>query len=80
MPGPVSDAFDPEWGTRARAQNILDTLESVYARLSHILEDQPPKYILDLVDEDLPTRIVATLSEKEWRLLRFSVERAMESL
>lgn len=80
MPGPVSDSYDPEWSTSANAGEIDDALKEVYDRLSGILGHREPKYILDLVRDDLPTPISATLSEKEWRLLRFAVERARESI
>lgn len=80
MPGPVSDSYDLEWGTAANGDEIDDALEEVYDRLTGILGGQPPKHILDLVREDLAVPIPATLSEKEWRLLRFAVERARESI
>lgn len=80
MPGPVSDSYDREWGTSSNAAEIDDALEEVYDRLSGILGHRGPKYILDLVRDDLPTPISAALSEREWRLLRFAVERARESI
>ena len=29
MPGPVSDSYDPEWGTRSNAEPILNALEKI---------------------------------------------------
>lgn len=80
MPGPVSDAFDPEWGTRANADEIMDALLGMHARVTGILGGEPPMWILDLVRAKLPHPISATLTEKEWRLLRFALERASESI
>ncbi len=80
MPGPVSDSYDPEWGTSANAAEIHEALEGVYDRLTGILGGKTPMYILDLVTADLPLPVSATLTEKEWRLMRFAVERARESL
>ena len=80
MPGPVSDSYDPEFGTADNCAKIDEALAGVYAKLSGILDNQPPLYILDLVDAELPAQIYASLSEREWRLLRFAIERARESI
>ena len=80
MPGPISDSFDPEWGTGSKANDIDDALEEVYDRLTGLLSGAPPMDVRRLVTKDLPKPISATLTEKEWRLLRFAVERARESL
>lgn len=80
MPGPVSDSYDPEWGTTANGAEITEALKGAYDRLTEVLGGRPPKHILDLVREDLPAPIAATLTEREWRLLRFATERALESI
>ena len=79
MPGPVSDSYDPEFGTAANADEIRDALASVYTRLSKIIGAEP-LYIMDLVRADLQRPIAAKLTEKQWRLLRFAIERAKESI
>lgn len=81
MPGPVSDSYDPEWGTGDNADQIQEAIQKVYDKLSGILDGRPPMYILDLVrSNQLNKRINATLTEKEWRILRFACERAKESI
>jgi hypothetical protein len=80
MPGSVSDAYDPEWGTVANAALIEEALDKVYRHLTRVLGRASPIFVLDLVAADLKQPITATLTEKEWRLLRFAVERAKESL
>jgi hypothetical protein len=80
MPGPVSDSYDPEWGTADNGGLIADALRSVYEHVTKILDGKPPKYILDLLQEDMCQQIHATLTEKEWRLIRFALERAEESV
>lgn len=80
MPGPVSDSYDPEWGTGFNRDQIDTALEGVYRKVSRVLGDEPPIYILELVDAKLPERLNAVLTEKEWRLIRFALERARESL
>ena len=82
MPGPVSDSYDPEWGTSAKAEEIADALQSTYVRISGVLGNQPPKDIRSLVSEEIEHRrsINATLTEWEWRIIRFALERAKDSL
>jgi hypothetical protein len=80
MPGPISDSYDPEWGTGSVAGEIDDALGQVYHRLTELLEGRPPIYIVDVVRSEPGRSISATLTEREWRLLRFALERARESL
>jgi hypothetical protein len=80
MPGSISDSYDPEWGTSGNASEIILCLDSVYDRVSDVLEHRDSKYILELIDVELPTQIPATLTEKEWRLIRFAIDRARNSI
>ena len=80
MPGSISDDYDPEWGTATNRGEIEDCLREVYKKVSSILDEKPPIYIMDLVHKSLPHKTSAVLTEKQWRLLRFALERAMESL
>lgn len=80
MPGPVSDSYDPEWGTSANAAEIVDELRELYTRLSIVLGKQPPIHILTLVRSELSKPVPAVMSEKDWRLIRFAVERAIDSI
>lgn len=82
MPGPVSDAYDPEWGTRENARLILDALENMYDRLSGVLGHQEPVYIGDLVtqEHERSQAFSAVLTEWEWRIIRFALERAQDSI
>lgn len=80
MPGPVSDSFDPEFGTRENAQLIRSALDGVHQRINELLGNAPPVYILDLLPQTRTVPYTAMLTEKEWRLIRFALERAKESL
>lgn len=83
MPGPVSDSYDPEWGTGENRHDIEHALRDIYKLVSSRLGNVPPIYILDLIQDESPAR-QAEMSdryrEKEWRLIRFALERAIESL
>lgn len=83
MPGPVSDAYDPEWGTRANGAEISEALKDMYEMVGGILDDVEPVFILDVVRKefDNPSDLTtATLTTRQWRLLRFALERAIESI
>lgn len=75
MPGPMSNSYDSEWGTTTRKAEIDSALKEVYDRLTVVLKGSAPIYIVDLVNAKLPEAISATLSEKEWRLIRFALEK-----
>jgi hypothetical protein len=82
MPGPVSDSYDPEWGTSAAAAEISDAIDTLYDRVSGVLGGRAPVDIRKLASQvdELTTPIAATLSEWEWRIIRFALERANESI
>jgi hypothetical protein len=80
MPGPTSDAYDPEWGTAANADQIRHALDQAHEEVSRVLGDQPPVYVLNLIRSEFPAEITAVLNERTWRLIRFALERAGESI
>jgi len=79
MPGPISDSYDPEWGTSDNGREIRDALNLMHRALGAIIGSEP-KWILDVVRSPSGKRITATLSEREWRILRFACERAEETI
>lgn len=80
MSGDISQSYDPEWGSDQNQCEVELALDSLYNKISEIIGRLPPMNILDLVKSSLRAPIQAVLSEKEWRLIRFSVERARNSL
>ncbi len=82
MPGPVSDSYDPEFGTAAKAESVRKGLREVLS----LLEDVPGfltsdlHYIVTVArDPNGPTRSLY-LSERQARLIRFSLLRSLESV
>lgn len=67
MPGPVSDSYDPEFGTRKNANIVKDGLEDVV----EISLNENLKYNNNY-------RII--LTEKQLRLIRFSINRTLEDI
>ncbi len=45
-----------------------------------MLDDALPIWVGDLVDRTLPRVITASLTEWQWRMIRFALERAGESI
>lgn len=84
MPGPVSDSYDPEFGTGYNAALIAHALHDMYKKVSDVLENKPPIYILNLISDwgtdNNSKRIKHAFTEKEWRLIRFAIERAIDSI
>lgn len=86
MPGPISASYDPEWGTSEKAGEIRESLQEMYELVSEIIDrDKPerskPIDIRCLVSaRELSGRIPATLKERQWRLIRFALERSLESI
>lgn len=82
MPGPVSDSYDAEWCTGDNKDMIDDALEAMYQRVSWILDDRPPIFILELVAalSEHDEIITAALTEGQWRVIRFALERARDGL
>lgn len=79
MPGPISDSYDPEFGTGANASDVREAVQFMHAKLGEIIGG-PPKPILDVVRGGYCGGITAILDERCWRILRFACERALESL
>jgi hypothetical protein len=81
MPGPVSDSYDPEWGTGANAAEIADALDEVYKEVSGIVGNPTPLFILDLIKaQGMGVKVEHALTVKQWRIIRFALERSKESL
>jgi len=81
MPGPVSDSYDPEFSTGANRDQVRDELKAAYDRLTKLLGGRPPMFILDVLRlTSKRPRPRYPFSERELRLLRFALERALESL
>jgi hypothetical protein len=81
MPGPVSDSYDPEFGTGANAAAVGQAVRAVGQLLTDITGiGASLRDIVTVATGPPGPSFTALLSEREWRLLRFAVNRALESL
>jgi hypothetical protein len=79
MPGPVSDSYDPEFGTGANAHDVREAIDAVRERLGqHIGEEL--KNIVQVVHGNEGLHYSYPFSEQELRVLRFCCDRAKESI
>ncbi|APU89016.1 hypothetical protein Rctr197k_233 [Virus Rctr197k] len=81
MPGPVSDSYDPEFGTSANAEEVADAIKAVRDRISEAIGTEELKYILDVVrGKNGKDKTLVIRNERELRILRFALNRALESI
>ncbi len=78
MPGPVSDSYDPEFSTGANAQDLRDAIIEARDKLAVRLGE--PKNILAVVHGKEGALVATPLSERQRRLIRFALNRALESI
>jgi hypothetical protein len=62
------------------AEHMAAALADVRRRVTAVLGDREPMPAVRLIDADLPTFLAAALTERDWRLIRFALARAAESL
>lgn len=81
MPGPVSDSYDPEFGTSQNAQDVRDALIGVRDSIRNLIGSEL-KYIVDIAQsvDDKNEIALAYFTERELRLIRFAINRALEDI
>ena len=77
MPGPVSDSYDPVWGTAEQAAEVKNGIREVVNGISHIL-NSPPKYIRDVILEADGPQLAVSFSERELRIIRYAMRVALD--
>lgn len=78
MPGPVSDSYDPEFSTGANAQDVRDAIIEARDKLAVGLGE--PKAIVSVVHGKAGPLKATPLSERQRRVIRFAMNRALESI
>ena len=79
MPGPVSDSYDPEFGTGANADEVREAIERLSARVGELLGPQLHDIVGVVQGKAGPTHTLR-LSERELRIIRFGLNRAAETI
>jgi len=80
-PGPVSDSYDPEFGTGENAREVRAAIEQCIRAIGTQASLRGRKPILDVLNR--PPAILyksVALTTKDWRVVRFALHRALETL
>ena len=85
MPGSISDAYDPEFGTAENAAIVEQAITHLRDRIAEEIGDGKLKDIVTLakqyiVDDGRTNKAEVRLSIVELRILRFAMNRALESI
>ncbi len=81
MPGPVSDSFDPEFGTGANAHDVKYAIGQVVKKIEvQALMNKPVKNIVEVVHGPTGALHAGPLTEREWRVIRFCLNRTLEEI
>jgi hypothetical protein len=85
MPGSVSDSYDPEFSTGENAGIVRYAITEQRDRFSTLLGEQL-LYIVDVAEDDFEHTLSKNFScqlnfnERELRIIRFALNRAIESI
>lgn len=79
MPGPVSDSYDPVFGTHANLDDVRDAMLSVRVQITDLLGEDL-KNIVEVAQSDNGRDLRLRLCEREWRLVRFALDTALEAI
>jgi len=81
MPGPVSDSYDPEFGTTQNAQDVRDGLIGVRDSIGNLIGKKLKPIVEVAQTENDPKEVaIAYFTERELRLIRFALNRAIEDI
>lgn len=79
MPGPVSDSYDPEFGTGSNAQDVLDGIKEARDIIGETLGEKLSP-IVGVAQGPDGECVEIKLSERHRRLIRFALNRALETI
>lgn len=80
MPGPVSDSYDPEFGTGADAGDVRDAVQSVIDRIGARLGPELKNIVMVAQNRGAILTGEIRFNEREMRLIRFGLLRTLESI
>jgi hypothetical protein len=77
----MSDSYDPEFGTGENAAVVREAVEGLRDQLTKLIGSKKRLPIVSVIESDeLKNRSVLELTERSLRIMRFAVDRALESL
>ncbi len=79
MPGPISDSYDPEFGTSTRAAIVATAIAEVRDRITKEIGVEL-RHIVPVCESTNGQMSSIEFTERELRIIRFSLNRALESI
>lgn len=85
MPGPVSDSYDPEFSTGSRATAVREAIMTQRDKFTKVLGDKLLP-IVDIANDEFECTLPPgasrrfTFTEREMRIIRFALNRAIDSI
>ena len=81
MPGPVSDSYDPEFGTGENARAVRDAIGELISRAVRLLGKKKLNIIELAYDPAMCQKVIdCKLTEREWRIIRFGLQYARDAI
>lgn len=80
MPRPVSDSYDPEFGTGANADDVRKAIADTGRVIDRAIGRELKDIVQVVQGEDGEDRVTVTFSERQLRVIRFCLIRAHESV
>jgi hypothetical protein len=75
----VSDSYDAEFGTGANAEDVREAIEEIVARMSEKLGTKLEN-IVSVVQGEGGRIVPLPLRERDCRVIRFALNRALETI
>lgn len=79
MPGPVSDSYDPEFGTGENVRKVARAIKKQLDVISHTIGKEP-RDILEVIHGENGGVHEIKFSERSLRIIRFALNRALKSI
>lgn len=79
MPGPVSDSYDPEFGTSSNADDVRTAIRSVTEKIGHVLGSEL-KNIVSVAQQGPRGKKLLSFTENELRVIRFSLNKVLDEM
>jgi hypothetical protein len=76
----VSDSYDPEFGTGANAAEVRAAIEGIIRSINGRAGLRSRKYIVAVVQGKQGKFTSLGFYSQDWRVIRFALHRALESL
>lgn len=80
MPGPVSDSYDPEFGTGENAEALRTAIRVTKQKVTAVIGSDQLLNIMEIVRGKDGRLSAGPLTERQWRIIRFCLNRALESI